>query len=328
MWDRRSLGGDCYKGIKVAKMLCCAAPLRRNKAETFDFYSNNMIHKTSLAPLRLTLVGLHLLSGMFQVALIYPHVGQQKRQFMKQLWSRQLLWILGVRLSAQALAGDPNRLDGLLACNHISFVDIFVINAVAPTSFVAKSEVAAWPAIGWLCAHTDTLFIERASRGAAHRTHRRLVERLGSGQSVAIFPEGTSSRGDSVLAFHSALFQSAIDAGVPVRCLALSYHGPDGSPSLAPAYIDDISLWQCLWTIARCGGLHVRLRELPAIETGTTDRRQLAHQAHRLIARGLAANRAEPAANMSRTWTEYRGSRHEETFDPVQPRRNKAAMKQ
>jgi 1-acyl-sn-glycerol-3-phosphate acyltransferase len=98
--------------------------------------------------------------------------------------------------------------------------------------------------------------------------------------------------------FHAALFQSAIDAEVPVRCLALSYHQADGSVSFTPAYIGDISLWQCLWAIAQSRGLQARLRSLAVLETRHVDRRQLARQAHQSVAHGLATNRAEFLAGL------------------------------
>jgi len=252
-----------------------------------------MIQNSFFAPLRLALVGIQLVSGVVQAALIFPYVSAPNQLFMKQIWSRQMLWILGIRLSTNVSPEVPDRLAGLLACNHISFVDIFVINAIAPSCFVAKRDVAHWPVIGWFCARIDTLFIERGSRSSAHRTHLQLVKRLEQGHRIAIFPEGTSSQGASVLPFHSALFQSAIDAAVPLRCMALSYHNADGSISLAPAYTGEISLWHCLLSIAQSSGVKAHLRELPAISTLTSERRQLARQAHEEIARGLAANHHE-----------------------------------
>jgi 1-acyl-sn-glycerol-3-phosphate acyltransferase len=251
-----------------------------------------MIYRNYLAPLRLCLVALQILSGVVQAGLIYPYIGQQMRASMKRRWSRQMLHILGIRLSAHASSIQSAGRPGLLVCNHVSFVDIFVINAVEPASFVAKSDVAHWPLIGKLCASTDTMFIERGSRSAAYHTHRRLVDRLEQGHCIAVFPEGTSSRGDEVMPFHSALFQSAIDAGVPIRCLTLSYHQEDGSPSFAPAYVDNISLWQCLKAITRSRGLHAQLSNASDLDTGTGDRRHLAQLAHQAIARELAGRRA------------------------------------
>ncbi len=168
-----------------------------------------------LAALRLLAVGLHLLSGVLQVALLFRVVSRVRRRLLRQLWSRQLLLLLGVRLEPAALntAGPVAAFEGLIVSNHISFVDIFVINALAPAAFVCKEDVAHWPLIGWLCRGTETIFLVRGSRSAAYFAHRQIVSRLQYGERIAVFPEGTTSIGDRVLPFHGTLFQSAIDAG-------------------------------------------------------------------------------------------------------------------
>lgn len=236
---------------------------------------------------RLLLVGAHLLYGALQVALLFPLAGAVRRQHMKRRWSRQLLALLGIRVAADA--ADLAALDsGLLVANHVSFIDIFVINALLPSTFVAKSEVARWPLIGWLSRHTGTVFIERGSRRAAHRTQQQMLQALGAGQRLAIFPEGTTSAGHGLLPFHAALFQSAIDAEVPVHAIALRYSGADGIRSDAPAYIDDVGLLQCLLAVLRCGGLVARIAPAASFVPPLPDRRHLSHRAHQAVAAALA----------------------------------------
>jgi len=240
-----------------------------------------------LSRLRLLLVGVHLLNGAFQVALLFHLGGASWRQRLKRIWSRQLLMILGIRVEAGM--GDLGRIEGgLLVGNHISFIDIFVINALLPCAFVAKSEIACWPLIGWLSRRTDTVFIERGSRKAAHRTHRRMQAALASGSRLAIFPEGTTTSGDRLLPFHAALFQSAIDAGVPLYAIALSYHRAGGARSDAPAYIDDLSLLDCLISVLQAGGLVARVALAASFDPPLTDRRHLAHRSHQAVAAALA----------------------------------------
>jgi 1-acyl-sn-glycerol-3-phosphate acyltransferase len=236
---------------------------------------------------RLALVGLHLLYGAFQVAVLFPFCSAGWKQRLKRRWSRQLVTLLGIRVASanESLAGMDH---GLLVANHVSFIDIFVINAVLPCAFVAKSEVAQWPLIGWLAGHADTIFIQRGSRKAAHRTHQQMVEALGAGRRLAIFPEGTTTAGDRLLPFHAALFQSAIDAAVPVHALALSYHAANGERSTAPAYIDDVSLTDCLLSVLQAGGLEARVTLAGQFVPPLTDRRHLAHRAHHAVATALA----------------------------------------
>jgi 1-acyl-sn-glycerol-3-phosphate acyltransferase len=254
-----------------------------------------MIHLPYLRPLfallRLACVGLHLLYGAMQVALVFPWLSNQHRRQRKKRWSQQLLSWLGIRIHSEQPLPD---LANLVVSNHVSFVDIFVINALAPAAFVCKDDVARWPLIGWLCRNTETVFMARGSRAAAHRTHLHMVSRLAAGERIAVFPEGTTTNGEQVLPFHAALFQSAIDAGVSVSCVALSYHDAQGQPSSAAAYIDNISLLQCLHRIASAGPLEVRVKTLAPLR-GLHDRRHLAKHAHQHIDQALSGLRLSPA---------------------------------
>lgn len=173
---------------------------------------------------------------------------------------------------------------GLVVANHVSWLDIFVINALAPTGFVAKDDVAHWPLIGWLCANTETIFLERGSRAAAQRTRETMIARLQAGAHVAVFPEGTTTAGDRVLPFHAALFQSAIDARVPVVPLALRYADRHGNHSRAAAYDGDVTLWESLRAIARADSLGADLRLLAPLDSVAADRRQLAVRCRHAIA--------------------------------------------
>lgn len=254
-----------------------------------------MWHPRTLFRLLRTLV--HLLQGCLTVALFYPWLYEKHRLALKRRWSRQLLTILGVRLRYQGqLQADAPLPHGLIVANHISFLDIFVVNAIAPTAFVSKDDVRNWPLIGWLSANTDTLFLERGSRNAAQKARENLVAHLEQGKRVALFPEGTTSRGDTVLPFHSALLQSAIDAGTTVTPVVLRYRAEDGSHSSAPAYVDDISLIECMRTIADQKRLYAEVTALAPLPTFAADRRQLSAHVHRMIAHTLHAQEGAAAA--------------------------------
>lgn len=251
------------------------------------------------ATYRLGRVACHLLNGVLTIALVYPFVRAPIRLSLKQAWSHNLLTMLGVRLrldpssiaAAPAAADMARRPVGLLVANHISFLDIFVINAWAPTAFVSKDDVLNWPVIGWLCRHTDTIFLQRGSRRAAQAARDQLVGCLRAGGLAAVFPEGTTSDGEKVLPFHSALLQSAIDANAPVTPLVLRYCAPNGRPDHAADYVGETTLLACLWSIAMSDGLIARLAPLPPLASlagAATDRRHLAAHAHRAIAHQLA----------------------------------------
>ena len=235
------------------------------------------------ASLRLIGVACLLLIGLFTAALAYPLCNSRQRLGLKQRWSKALLRTLGI--SMQASGAIPER--GLIVSNHVSFIDIFAINAVMPASFVSKDEVRRWPLIGWLAMKTDTVFMERGSRSAAQKTRENLAGHLRVGTRVALFPEGTTSRGEGVLPFHGALLQSAIDAGIEVIPVAVRYLDARGQRSEAAAYVDDMSLIDCMQTIASSRELGVSVDVLPALASVGTDRRHLAAAAHRAISHHL-----------------------------------------
>jgi 1-acyl-sn-glycerol-3-phosphate acyltransferase len=240
------------------------------------------------ALLRLALVGALLLWGVLCVAFVFPWLGSETRARIKQRWSAALLRALGVAIRPDGeYAHDWPA--GLVVANHISFLDIFVINALMKSSFVAKSDVAGWPVIGWLTARTGNLFIERGSRRAAHAMQQRMTDELAGGRRLVIFPEGTSTPGEHVLPFHAALLESAIASGAPVICLGLAYQDAAGRMTSLPAYVGDDSVWACLKRIASSDGIVARVSPAGCIASTTTDRRHLARQAHQRVA--AAVNR-------------------------------------
>jgi len=216
--------------------------------------------------------------------LIYPWCSNLCRLALKQRWSGGLLEILGFRLDA-ALAGiEPGS---LIVANHISWIDVFVINAARPVAFVSKAEVRQWPLIGWLAARTGTVFLRRGSRGHAKIVNAEIDALLNAGQDVAIFPEGTTTDGTCLLGFHGALLQPAVETGHPIQPLALRYELPDGRQTLAPAYVGDTSLGQCLAAILATRQIVARLRPTSALPTAGRERRELARAAHNAIALSL-----------------------------------------
>ncbi|THF61749.1 lysophospholipid acyltransferase family protein [Pseudothauera rhizosphaerae] len=240
-------------------------------------------------------MAVHVVQGVLTIALVFPFCGKARHLALRQRWSRRLLAILGIRLQAE---GTPVAPGCLLVANHISWVDIFVINALAPSAFVSKAEVRAWPVAGWLAAKSDTVFLRRGSRGHAKIVNAEIAALLGAGRNVAVFPEGTTTDGSQVLHFHAALLQPAIAAGRPVQPLALSYHTPDGVRSRAPAYDGDVSFGECFSAIVGERALIARLQAAEPVATDphTTDRRELAQRTREHVATLNAAELPAPAA--------------------------------
>ncbi|HEY9193013.1 MAG TPA: lysophospholipid acyltransferase family protein [Methyloversatilis sp.] len=228
----------------------------------------------------------HVADGCSRVAVLYPLVSERTRRKIRARWSRQLLRMLGIELQAGGPLPRPGQ---LLVSNHISWVDVFVINAISPLGFVCKDEVRSWPVLGWLVARNDTVFIRRSSRSSAGEVRRQLVGSLACGRSVMVFPEGTTTDGRSMLPFRAALFQAAIDAGRPVKPVRLSYLAHTGELSDATTFIGDTTFWQSVCRIARAPRTVARVELLPAVPTGGQTRRDLAQTAHVRISGQYAA---------------------------------------
>ncbi|WP_288023074.1 lysophospholipid acyltransferase family protein, partial [Thauera sp.] len=209
-------------------------------------------------------LGLHLLLGLLTIALVFPFCGRTSHQRLRQRWSCGLLRTLGIRLEHEGEAVAPGC---MLVANHISWVDIFVINALAPAAFVSKAEVRQWPAIGWLAARNDTIFLRRGSRGHARIINAETAALLDAGCNVAIFPEGTTTDGSTLLHFHGALLQPAIACGHAVQALALQYRRPDDRFSAAPAYVGEMSLGECIANIVAAPRTIARLTVAAPIAT-------------------------------------------------------------
>lgn len=230
--------------------------------------------------LRLARVGTHLATGLLLSAIV-PALPARVQARLRGWWSARLLGVLGVALECRG-AAVPGA---LVVANHISWLDVFVINATTPVVFVCKQEVRQWPLIGWMLAVHGTLFLARGQARAAAHTTRSVSAALARGQSVALFPEGTTSEGRSVLPFASALMQAAIDVGAPIQPTSIRYTSPSA------AYAGDTSLWQSLVAIARDRTLAARLDRLPPLGATNACRRSLAHEARSRImhAQGTAA---------------------------------------
>ena len=218
----------------------------------------------------------HLLRGLLVTGLRFSQLSKAQRHHAMRRWSLQLLRLLSVRLEVR---GEPAELPPrcLLVMNHVSWLDVFLINAVHPAMFVAKSEVQAWPLIGRLVSQTGTLYIDRRRKSATRRTVEGMVQALRSGELVAVFPEGTTTHGHGVDKFHTSLFETALQAEACVLPVALRYRTRSGAFCDAPAYAGETSLLQSIWAIVSTRRIVAQLCFLSPLMPATgDDRRTLA----------------------------------------------------
>ena len=146
------------------------------------------------------------------------------------------------------VAGPP-AVAGLIASNHLSYLDIVVYSAIAPCAFIAKREVRSWPAVGWIATLARTIYVDRSRRSETHSIQPAIQSALAAGLRLFLFPEGTSSDGSHVLPFHSSLFQPAVDLQVPVSAACIEYTIPDGVAATEACYYGEMKLFPHLLNV-------------------------------------------------------------------------------
>jgi 1-acyl-sn-glycerol-3-phosphate acyltransferase len=237
------------------------------------------------AIVRLLRAVVHALHGALICAFVFPRLDGKQRMQRVGWWSARMLEMLGIRLQA---SGAPHVGPVLLVANHVSWLDILAINAVQPVRFVSKADVRHWPFLGWLVACGGTLFIERERKRDALRVVHQIAEALKAGETVAVFPEGTTSDGRGLLPFHANLLQAAIATETPVQPVVLRYSDAHASFSDAGGYVGDTSLVASLWSAATAERLCVHVTVLLPEGTRHLDRRALSEKLHATIAGRLA----------------------------------------
>ena len=235
-------------------------------------------------PLRISRLMLHLVWGVTLAGLAFPLLSPVQRDHAITAWARRLLRVIGVRLHAGIAPSLPGG--ALLVCNHVSWLDIYLIYAAQRVHFVSKAEVRQWPVAGWLAHKTGTLFIERGRRADTARINAEMRTLMQSGAWVAVFPEGTTSDGRGLRRFMPSLLQPAVELNCPIVPAALRYRTLAGEYSAAPAYIDEMSLWQSLKQIVSEPGIIGELHFGEPIQPDR-HRRELAAQAEQSVARLL-----------------------------------------
>jgi 1-acyl-sn-glycerol-3-phosphate acyltransferase len=234
---------------------------------------------------RLLRVVAHGVHGLAIVLLRFPSLDQAGRHARIGWWSAKLLRVLGAELRVEGRFKPGPK---LIVANHISWLDITAVHAVCPQArFVSKADVQQWPLVNRLVASAGTLYLERERRRDALRVVHQMAEALRLGHTVAVFPEGTTHDGRSLLPFHANLLQAAIATGTAVQPVALRYADARHDVSLAALFLGETTLAQSMWALARGEGLVVHLTVLPPEATAHADRRALAATLRRQIADAL-----------------------------------------
>jgi len=226
---------------------------------------------------KLTRLLIHLLRGYVKVRLRWHELSPEQAQNEVLAWSKATLNVLGIQVKVQGEMGHGGPL--LVVSNHISWLDILLLLSLGPIRFVSKSEVHSWPIVGHFAQACRTLFIKRSSHRDALKVVQRMSEALSLGDTLAVFPEGTTTIGAEVLPFHANLFESARACNASIQAASILYvSSSERAPITAPSFTGSDTLVGSIWRI-------LGLREFEAwviwgnvLASQGQDRRTLANQ--------------------------------------------------
>jgi 1-acyl-sn-glycerol-3-phosphate acyltransferase len=193
-----------------------------------------------------------------------------------------MLALLAVKLHVHGHAHRARPL--MLVANHVSWLDIFLINAVVAVRFVAKAEIRSWPLFGWLSERVGSLFIERARRHDTARVNALVSEALTEGDVFAVFPEGMTTDGSEVLKFHASLLAPALATQAAIQPVAIRYEREDGTLCVSVAYHGERSMWDALVGMTGERAIHAHVWFLEPMIDSYRHRREVAAAVREAIA--------------------------------------------
>jgi 1-acyl-sn-glycerol-3-phosphate acyltransferase len=255
---------------------------------------NNSLNKVSFQKrfVLWLLVWAHVLRGVITLFVTFPTSNPSAKDAHIKSWSKRLLSLFGLELGVNNASIIPST-PYLLASNHISWIDIHVINAFKPIRFVAKSEVETWPIFGWMAKQLGTVFIQRGNSRHAIQVVGNMSKALET-EAICIFPEGTSTEGHSVRPFKANLFESAVIGHTPVYSLAIEYFDrKTGLRTDVTAFVGEMGLLESMSKILKHRNLRVELTFFPPSSASpqfSNDRKWLALHSQEKISGYLARN--------------------------------------
>jgi 1-acyl-sn-glycerol-3-phosphate acyltransferase len=228
-----------------------------------------------------------MIYACFAIGILFKLVSEVQKKQLIQNWSKKLLSILNIQL--KVVTPPHASLDhSLIVANHISWLDIFVLNSIRPMRFISKSEVRDWPLIGWFAEKSGTLFIAREKRSDTVRLVQIAAEALEQGQQIAFFPEGTTTDGTKLKPFSTALLQTAIKVNGSIQPAAIRYRDSKNAISMGAIFVDDMSIVDSLLRMFKQPVTIAEITFTEAIPVKNKTRRELGAEAEKAIAQTLA----------------------------------------
>jgi len=237
---------------------------------------------------RLIWFGWEVLAAMFVFLLRCVFCPKNSRRAKRAVWLQRTARHVSriFQLEIQSAGNIPPR--GLLICNHVSYVDILVLVSLTPAVFVAKREVKSWLVMGWLAQLGGTVFIDRQRRTHVGEVNGEILTALDDGALVIVFPEGTSSDGQTILPFKSSLLEPATQQKHPLTVGRIGYTLADGDAGTEVCYWGDAVFFPHLLNLLSKRSVRASVR-FASVEQHGTDRKELARQLHAAVL-GLKTN--------------------------------------
>jgi 1-acyl-sn-glycerol-3-phosphate acyltransferase len=236
---------------------------------------------------------------LMPLQLLFLRTGSRHARTFPNWYHRQVCRIVGIRLDVDG--GVARERGVLLISNHVSWLDITVLSALAPVSFVAKQEVASWPFVSWLAKLQRSVFVDRTRRSEVTDKANEILNRLEAGDHVVLFAEGTSSDGNGVVPFKTPLFAAVkptrgepLGADLCAQTLAITYTKLHGLPLCrrgrpAVAWYGDMDLASHAWRLLGLGPLDAHIRIGPPVPLDNfADRKALARYAEDKVRNDVA----------------------------------------
>jgi 1-acyl-sn-glycerol-3-phosphate acyltransferase len=229
--------------------------------------------------------------------IVYPRAGAERRRALLRWWSGKLLRILNVSVRVDGPPPPVAEAGKMIAANHVSWLDIFVLSSVQPTRFIAKGEIRDWPIAGWIAHASGTIFIRREQWRDTRRSNEKVGEALAQGDCVGLFPEGFTTAGDKLLKFHSAMFEPAVANRAHVHPAALRYEEPDASLCRDVSFVGDTTFFESVGLIIGRKAITARVHFASAIDTEGFKRRDVTRGVEERVATllGLTPAGTSPA---------------------------------
>lgn len=209
--------------------------------------------------------------------------GESLRHRAIRWWSGLLMRIFGFRVRR---FGQPQPGAVLVVANHLSWLDIELIHSQRAVEFVAKAEISRWPLVGWLARQAGTIYHRRGSTESLASVAQMMVERMRAGAAVGVFPEGGTTDGSRVRVFHARIFQTAIEAGVPVQPVALRYL-LDGQPNPSVPFLGGESFLSNFLRLLGEPPMQAEVHFLEPLAPSTEGRKRIAESARARIVQAL-----------------------------------------